>query len=64
MPFTTIYMCKAEFSTVAYLKSKYHNTLQMEILHANLRVAPSSLGCRIDKIIAEEQSHPLHTKFQ
>jgi len=45
IPFVTSYLCEAEFSAVAMIKSKYHVKINVE---QEMRVAMSSLIARLE----------------
>ena len=52
VPFATSYLCKAGFSAVAVIKSKYRNRMDIE---REMRVAISNIAPQFDKI--EQQAH-------
>jgi len=50
----TSYLCKAGFSAVAVIKSKYRNKMDIE---SDIRVAMSNNAPRFDKMCIEQQAH-------
>jgi len=50
----TSYLCKAEFLTVALIKSKYHAKINVE---QEMRVAVSSLIARLENLCSPQQVH-------
>ena len=57
VPFATSYLCKAGFSAVAIIKSKYHNKIDIE---RNMCVAISNIAPRFNKMCIEQQAHCSH----
>ena len=49
LPFSTIYLCKAGFSSLVYLKNKYRNRL--ETVENELRVVLSNRQPRYKKLV-------------
>ena len=57
VPFAKSYLCKAGFSAVAVIKSKYRNKIDIE---RDMRVAISNIAPRFNKICIEQQAHCSH----
>ena len=57
VPFATSNLCKASFSAVAVIKSKYRNKTDIE---RDMRVAISHIAPRFNKMCIEQQAYCLH----
>ena len=57
VPFATPYLCKAGFSAVAIIKSKYRNKIDIE---REMRVAISNIAPHFDEMCIEQQPHCSH----
>lgn len=57
IPFSTAYLCKAGFSTMTALKTKYRARLTLE---DDVRLALSKISPRIDQIITPCQQQSSH----
>ena len=57
LSFASDYLCESGFSSLAYVKNKYRNKLDVE---ASLRLKLSSTTQRIAKLCSAMQSHPSH----
>ena len=55
--FSSTYLCEAGFSTLVFIKNKYHNRMGVE---NDLRCALSEKSPRIKKLVANMQLHPSH----
>ena len=57
VPFSSTYLCEVGFSTLALLKTKQRNRLNVE---SDLRCALSSFRPRISNLVKQKQQHPSH----
>ena len=57
LPFATSHLCKAGFSAVAVIKSKYRNKIDIE---RDMCVAMSNIAPRFKKMCIEQQAHCSH----
>jgi zinc finger BED domain-containing protein 5/7/8/9 len=57
IPFSTSYLCKAGFSAISMIKSKYRTKINVE---KEIRVAVSRLIPKFEKIYSDFQAHPSH----
>ena len=57
IPFATLYLCKAGFSSVAIIKSKYRNKIDNE---CETQVAISNIKPRFDKMCMGQQAYCSH----
>ena len=57
MPYPSSYLCEQSFSTMAVMKTKYRNRLELE---SDMIVALSSTEPRIKKLVTGKQAQPSH----
>ncbi|XP_068220026.1 SCAN domain-containing protein 3-like [Palaemon carinicauda] len=57
LPFPATYLCKASFSALTAMKTKYRARMHVE---NDLRICLSSIHLRIEKLCTGRQAHPSH----